>query len=93
MIETRHTFVIGGKLVAAAFGDRPGTWPLPTAVTPEGLWLRAVAAGGQGRYGSADGPSKYCCCDRYQDVPVLFLHVSLLLSPRRWRQGVPMAGA
>ncbi|MCV7311970.1 hypothetical protein [Mycobacterium paraffinicum] len=53
MIETRHTFVIGGKLVAAAFGDRPGTWPLPTAVTPEGLWLRAVAAGGQGRYGSA----------------------------------------
>ncbi|WP_156349477.1 MULTISPECIES: hypothetical protein [unclassified Mycobacterium] len=53
MIETRHTSVIGGQLAAAAFGDRPGTWPLPTAVTPEDLWLRAVAAGGQGRYGSA----------------------------------------
>ncbi|MGD1347686.1 hypothetical protein [Mycobacterium seoulense] len=53
MIETRHTSVIGGKVAAAAFGDQPGTWPLPTAVTPEELWLRAVAAGGQGRYGSA----------------------------------------
>lgn len=53
MIEIRHTSVIGGQLAAAAFGDRPDTWPLPTAVTPEGLWLRAVAAGGQGRYGSA----------------------------------------
>ena len=31
----------------------PGTWPLPTATTPDELWLRAVAAGGQGRYGSA----------------------------------------
>ena len=45
--------MIGRKLAAAAFGERPGTWPLPTAVTAEGLWLRAVAAGGQGRYGSA----------------------------------------
>ncbi|WP_208619812.1 hypothetical protein [Mycobacterium scrofulaceum] len=53
MIETRHTSVIGRNLAAAAFGDRPGAWPLPTAVTPEELWLRAVAAGGQGRYGSA----------------------------------------
>ncbi|MGZ4514219.1 MAG: hypothetical protein ACXVX7_11555 [Mycobacterium sp.] len=53
MIETRHTSVIGRKLAAAAFGDQPGTWPLPTAVTPDELWLRAVAAGGQGRYGSA----------------------------------------
>ncbi|WP_232078585.1 hypothetical protein [Mycobacterium paraseoulense] len=53
MIETRHTSVIGGKVAAAAFGDQPGTWPLPTAFTPEDLWLRAVAAGGQGRYGSA----------------------------------------
>ncbi|OBG57552.1 MULTISPECIES: hypothetical protein [unclassified Mycobacterium] len=53
MIETRHTFVIGRALAAAAFGDRPGTWPLPTAVTPDDLWLRAVAAGGQGRYGNA----------------------------------------
>ncbi|OBI03102.1 hypothetical protein [Mycobacterium scrofulaceum] len=53
MIETRHTFVIGRTLAAAAFGDRPGTWPLPTAVSPEELWLRAVAAGAQGHYGSA----------------------------------------
>ncbi|PRI16551.1 hypothetical protein B2J96_04010 [Mycobacterium shigaense] len=40
-------------MAAAAFGDRPGAWPLPTAKTPGQLWLRAVAAGGQGRYGSA----------------------------------------
>ncbi len=40
-------------MAAAAFGDRPGSWPLPTAATPQQLWLRAVAAGGQGRYGSA----------------------------------------
>ena len=39
---------------AAAFGDEPGRWPLPTAHTPEDLWLYAVAAGGQGRYSSAD---------------------------------------
>jgi hypothetical protein len=37
----------------AAFGDDPGRWPLPAADTPRGLWLRAVVAGGQGRYGSA----------------------------------------
>jgi hypothetical protein len=37
----------------AAFGDDPGRWPLPAATTPAELWLRAVAAGGQGRYGSA----------------------------------------
>lgn len=60
MIETRHTFVIEPKLADAAFGAQPGAWPLPTAVTPEGLWLRAVAAGGQGRYGSA-----------YRDLAVL----------------------
>lgn len=40
-------------LVDAAFGASPGRWPLPTATTPRQLWLRAVAAGGQGRYGSA----------------------------------------
>ncbi|QLL10021.1 hypothetical protein [Mycobacterium vicinigordonae] len=40
-------------LADAAFGTAPGTWPLPTATTPDQLWLRAVAAGGQGRYGSA----------------------------------------
>ncbi|HEX5252312.1 MAG TPA: hypothetical protein VFW69_00290 [Mycobacterium sp.] len=53
MIETRHTSLIGRQLADAAFGDRPGSWPLPTATTPTQLWLRAVAAGGQGRYGAA----------------------------------------
>lgn len=47
-------------MAAAAFGDQPGAWPLPSAVTPRELWLRAVAAGGQGRYGSA-----------YRDLAVL----------------------
>ncbi|GAB4901876.1 hypothetical protein LIX17_20170 [Mycobacterium avium subsp. hominissuis] len=40
-------------LAEAAFGDRPDRWPLPAAGTPAQLWLRAVAAGGQGRYGAA----------------------------------------
>jgi hypothetical protein len=40
-------------LYDAAFGGNPGHWPLPTANTPRQLWLRAVAAGGQGKYGSA----------------------------------------
>ncbi len=40
-------------LMAAAFGDQPGRWPLRAATTPDQHWLRAVAAGGQGRYGSA----------------------------------------
>src|ERR1700751_405073 len=53
VIETRDTSMVDQKLAAAAFGDRPGSWPLPTATTPQQLWLRAVAAGGQGRYGSA----------------------------------------
>ncbi|MCV7088566.1 hypothetical protein H7H80_00390, partial [Mycobacterium interjectum] len=60
MIETRHTSVIQRTLAAAAFGGRPGSWPLPAASGPEQLWLRAVAAGGQGRYGSA-----------YRDLAVL----------------------
>ena len=33
-----------------AFGSDPGRWPLPAATTPRQLWLRAVSAGGQGRY-------------------------------------------
>jgi len=37
----------------AAFGDDPGRWPLPTAHSAEELWLRAVVAGGQGRYANA----------------------------------------
>jgi hypothetical protein len=40
-------------LANAAFGDAPGRWPLPAATTPHELWLRAVVAGGQGRYSSA----------------------------------------
>src|SRR5262249_3545771 len=44
--------LIERTLAAAAFGDQPDSWPLPTATTPYQLWLRAVASGGQGRYGS-----------------------------------------
>jgi hypothetical protein len=40
-------------LTPAAFGAEPGRWPLPTARGAEELLLRAVAAGGQGRYASA----------------------------------------
>ena len=40
-------------LSAAAFGPDPGLWPLPAAESAAELWLRAVAAGGQGRYGCA----------------------------------------
>ena len=40
-------------LTSAAFGGSPDRWPLPAARTPEQLWLRAVAAAGQGRYSSA----------------------------------------
>ncbi|MBP2453847.1 hypothetical protein [Mycolicibacterium lutetiense] len=40
-------------LADAAFGADPGRWPLPSATTPHERWLRAVAAGGQGRYGCA----------------------------------------
>jgi hypothetical protein len=45
--------MVEATLSAAAFGAAPGYWPLPTATTPQQHWLRAVAAGGQGRYGSA----------------------------------------
>lgn len=40
-------------LADAAFGGDPGRWPLPPAASQHELWLRAVAAGGQGRYASA----------------------------------------
>ena len=43
----------GNVLAEAAFGADPGRWPLPQATDATGLWLRAVAAGGQGRYCSA----------------------------------------
>ncbi|TRW79889.1 hypothetical protein FK535_21380 [Mycolicibacterium sp. 018/SC-01/001] len=45
---------MGSDTDQAAFGSDPGSWPLPAARTPEGLWLRAVAAGGQGRYAAAE---------------------------------------
>ncbi len=41
------------SLTAVAFGPDPARWPLPAAATAEQGWLRAVAAGGQGRYGCA----------------------------------------
>nr|WP_307857365.1 hypothetical protein [Mycobacterium sp. SM1] len=44
---------VDARLTAIAFGSQPGLWPLPAARTPQQLWLRAVAAAGQGRYGSA----------------------------------------
>ncbi|KJX75721.1 hypothetical protein MLPF_0578 [Mycobacterium lepromatosis] len=53
LVETDHTAAVEPMLVAAAFGNQSGRWPLPMATTPHQLWLRAVAAGGQGHYGSA----------------------------------------
>lgn len=41
-------------LAAAAFGESAADWPLPRAATPLGLWWRAIAAGGQGRYAAAE---------------------------------------
>ena len=70
VIETRPTSMIERALAAAAFGHEPGRWPLPTAITPRQLWLRAVASGGQGRYGSAYGDLaalRRSCADRQAD--------------------------
>jgi hypothetical protein len=53
VIHISHRPSVEPELAAAAFGDQPGRWPLPAATTPQQRWLRAVAAGGQGRYGSA----------------------------------------
>ena len=53
MIDISCRPSIESELGSTAFGDRPGRWPLPSAATPHQLWLRAVGAGGQGRYGSA----------------------------------------
>lgn len=44
---------LAADLAAVAFGAEPGRWPLPPATDPDQLWLRAVAAGGQGRYAIA----------------------------------------
>jgi hypothetical protein len=43
----------GADLARVAFGEDPGRWPLPAAHGPAQLWLRAVGAGGQGRYATA----------------------------------------
>ncbi|HEX5144795.1 MAG TPA: hypothetical protein VFW21_13085 [Mycobacterium sp.] len=43
----------GASFADAAFGAEPGCWPLPHPASPQQRWLRAVAAGGQGRYGDA----------------------------------------
>ncbi|MEJ6535640.1 MAG: hypothetical protein QNL98_00080 [Mycobacterium sp.] len=45
--------MISTTLAATAFGADPGCWPLPAARNADELLLRAVAAGGQGRYSSA----------------------------------------
>ena len=86
-------------LANAAFGDDPQRWPLPQASTPHELWLRAVAAGGQGRYGSAMADLAGVC--RLQrDFPLVSLAHSTLASflrqlgwhdrARRW-DGLAMA--
>jgi hypothetical protein len=41
-------------ILHAAFGDDPARWPLPGPHSGEERWLRAVAAGGQGRYALAE---------------------------------------
>ncbi|UXA19072.1 hypothetical protein [Mycobacterium sp. SMC-4] len=53
MREVTTAELAAAELAEAAFGAHPGRWPLPAADTAEQLWLRAVAAAGQGRYGSA----------------------------------------
>lgn len=49
MISSTSASTLG----SAAFGAEPGRWPLPAARGADELLLRAVAAGGQGRYASA----------------------------------------
>jgi len=58
-------------LTAAAFGADPAHWPLPEASSSEDRWLRAVAAGGQGRYGCAR--TELAALRRYARGPLLSL--------------------
>jgi hypothetical protein len=60
-----HTATVEATLARVAFGSEPDRWPLPSATSPQQLWLRAVASGAQGRYGSA-----------YRDLSVLRSSVS-----------------
>jgi hypothetical protein len=69
--------VSANALEAAAFGSDPGMWPLPPATTPHAIWLRAVAAGGQGRYASA-----LADVDRLRRLPVSDALLSSALSTR-----------
>ncbi|VEG52107.1 ATP-dependent transcriptional regulator [Mycolicibacterium aurum] len=64
-------------LEVAAFGADPGMWPLPPAAVPRELWLRAVAAGGQGRYAGA-----LADLDRLHRLPISDALSSLALSTR-----------
>lgn len=64
-------------LADAAFGGDPGRWPLPPAADARELWLRAVAAGGQGRYASA-----FADLDRLRRVPAGDAVASLALTAR-----------
>lgn len=51
--QTSPTTHLTARLADAAFGAEPQRWPLSAALTPHDRWLRAVAAGGGGYYGSA----------------------------------------
>jgi Flp pilus assembly protein TadD len=66
------SIVLADLLANAAFGGDPQRWPLPPASTPYELWLRAVAAGGQGRYGSATADLDDLC-RRQRGGPLLSL--------------------
>ncbi|MFB1295409.1 hypothetical protein ACAG24_007840 [Mycobacterium sp. pW049] len=62
---------------AAAFGSNPAAWPLPSAGCARELWLRAVAAGAQGRYASA-----LADLERIRHVPGAAAMASLVSSTR-----------
>jgi hypothetical protein len=53
VIHISHDLSGKSDVLAAAFGTAAGHWPLPAPTTPHQHWLRAIAAAGQGRYGSA----------------------------------------
>jgi hypothetical protein len=73
-ISTQAQSTSATVLLQAAFGDDPGRWPLPPATTPHQLWLRAVVAGGQGRYGSALADLAGVCRERRAGALVSLAH-------------------